>query len=260
MGEVRIVSLGSGSRGNATLVEFRDTRVLIDAGLSARDLAGRLARVRVDPASLAAILLSHEHHDHARGAERFSNLHRIPVACSAATLAAMNLAPQHFARWLPFESGVPLALDGITVHPFAVPHDAADPVGFVLDSGGLRVGVVTDIGHATTVVLERLKRCHALVLESNHDDELLRTGPYPWHLKQRVSGRLGHLSNDEAAAVLRRVAGDELSAVVLVHLSEKNNTPALARAAAGRALADAGQARVDMRVAPQRVPAPAVEL
>lgn len=255
---VRVVTLGSGSRGNATLVDLAGTRVLVDAGLSARDLAGRLEAIGVAPEELSAILLSHEHHDHARGAERFSVRHRVPVACSPDTLAAMNLHPRHLGGWIPIHGGARVELDGVAVRPFAVPHDAADPLGFVLERDGRAVGVVTDLGHPTTLVKESLRGCAVLVVESNYDEGMLENGPYPRRLKQRIKDRHGHLSNAQAASVLRYAATHATEAVVLVHLSEKNNTPALARAAAASALAEAGRGRVQMRVATQRHPAAAV--
>ncbi len=257
---VRVVVLGSGSRGNATLVEFGERRVLVDAGLSARDLERRLRAVGIEPGSIAAILLSHEHHDHARGAERFSVRHRVPVACSRSTLAAMNLSHVHLAGFVPLETGTPRVIDGVEIVPFAVPHDAADPVGFVVGGEGVRVGIATDLGQATTLVRERLRGCHILVVEANHDEHMLLDGPYPWHLKQRVGGSLGHLSNAESAEMLRDAVDDRCQAVVLAHLSEKNNTPALARAAAARALAEAGRHRIQMRVATQTRPATPVVL
>jgi phosphoribosyl 1,2-cyclic phosphodiesterase len=256
----RVVPLGSGSSGNATLVTFGSKRILIDAGLSARDLALRLAAVGVEPGSLDAILLSHEHHDHARGLERFAVRHKIPVFSTPETLAALNLAPLHLAAWHPFDPGAPFEVEGVRVEPFVVPHDAVNPVGFVLEGEGVRVGIATDLGHATTLVIERLKGCHVLLVEANHDDDLLVRGPYPWALKQRIGGRLGHLSNVEAAALVSAVAGDDCRAVVLAHLSDRNNTAALARRAVSEALYHAGRKRYDMRVAERSRPTPEVVL
>ena len=247
---LRVVPLGSGSGGNATLVELGPARVLVDAGLSARSLARRLAGLGVEPRSLDAILLSHEHGDHARGAAGFSKRFGVAVHGASETLDALDLSPVHLASWLPFLPGEPFDVRGIRVDPFPVPHDAARPVGFVLGWNGSRVGVATDLGHATTLVIERLRGCDVLVIESNYDPEMLRDGPYPWALKQRVAGRTGHLSNLEAAELLRDVVDDRLKAVVLAHLSEHNNTPELARRTAGR--------RAAMRVARARGPTPAV--
>jgi len=256
---MRFIPLGSGSSGNSTLVEFGKTRLLVDAGLSARELGRRLEGIGVDPVSVTAILFTHEHSDHTRGAERLSRRYGIPVFCFVETLEAMNCSPVHFADWQPLnEEGELLDVGEVRVEPFPIPHDAARPVGFVLHGEGLRVGIATDLGHATTLVTERLRGCHVLMLESNHDDRMLQEGPYPWHLKQRVSGRLGHLSNREAAALIGRTVGEECGAVVLAHLSKKNNTSALARDAASSALQDLGRVRIEMRVAAARSPTPAV--
>lgn len=255
-----MVPLGSGSQGNATLVEFEQARLLVDAGLSARALTARLKAVGVAAGEIDAILLSHEHQDHARGAETFSMKHGVPVICSTETLEAMDLSPIHFASWIPLAEGEPQRLGRVRVEAFPVPHDAARPVGFVVAADGVRVGIATDLGHATTVVLERLRGCDVVMIESNHDPLLLRDGPYPLYLKQRVAGRMGHLSNPEAAAVLKHTVSGNCRAVVLAHLSERNNTPELASRTAKRALAAAGFPRVAVRVAPPRSPGPAVLL
>jgi len=248
-GALRLFPIASGSKGNATLLEFGSTRVLVDAGLSARRLALRLQELGLEPGDVELILLSHEHTDHTRGAELFSKRHGTPVACCWETLEAMDRSPEHFRGWQPLSPGETLDLGKVKVLPFPVPHDAARPVGFVVEGEGLRVGMVTDLGHATTLVRERLRGCDVLMVESNHDDRMLMDGPYPWHLKQRVSGRLGHLSNHEAASLLGDTAGKDCRAVVLAHLSESNNTPALARQAAASALEAIGNRRVEMRVA-----------
>jgi phosphoribosyl 1,2-cyclic phosphodiesterase len=257
---LRVVPLASGSRGNATLVEAGVTRLLVDAGVSARSLARRLEGQGVAPRSLAAILLSHEHQDHASGAEAFSRRHGVPVVCSAATLAALDRSPDHLAEWIALPEAAPLELGDFRIEAFPLPHDAARPVGFVLRAAGLRVALATDFGHATTLIVERLRGANAFLIESNHDELMLRDGPYPWQLKQRVAGRMGHLSNVDAADLLQRVADDACQAVVLAHLSEHNNTPELARRAAAQALVRAGVKRAAMRVAAARGPTPAVEI
>ncbi len=257
---VRILPLGSSSSGNAILLEFGSTRLLVDAGLSSRELTCRLEAVGVSPSALSCILLTHEHHDHSRGVERFSARHRVPVLCVPETLEAMNLSPIHLSAWSPIAPGRPFDLGGVRVDPFPVPHDAAAPVGFVLAGEGVRVGVAVDLGYATNLVVERLRGCHVLLVESNHDDGMLEAGPYPWQLKQRIGGRMGHLSNADAAALLARVADDACRAVILAHLSERNNTPALARSAASSALAVAGRKRYEMRVAEARRPSVALVL
>ncbi len=257
---VRVLPLGSGSSGNATLLEFGSCRVLVDAGIAARTLAERLRAVGVEPSSISAILISHEHHDHACGVARFSSRERVPVLSTHETLEALELSPAHLAEWRPIEPGRKVDLGTVAVDAFEIPHDAARPVGFVVEGEGVRVGIATDLGHATTVVIERLRGCHVLVLEANHDDAMLQNGPYPWHLKQRVGGRMGHLSNEEAARVVERVTDDACRGVVLAHLSERNNTPTLARDAVARALARAGHRRVEMRIAAARRPTPPLVL
>jgi len=257
---LRVVPLGSGSRGNATLVEFGATRLLVDAGLSARALTRRLAEIGVEASTVAGIFISHEHQDHARGVELFSKKNAIPVCCSRATLDALDLAPRHLGGWCELPAGGSCELDSVVVRTFPVPHDAAEPVGFILQGDGIRVGVATDLGHATSQVLEQLRGCHVLMIESNYDPGMLRRGGYPRTLQQRVSGRTGHLSNDEAAALLRHTIDDSCQAVILAHLSENNNTPLLARKSAAQALDTAGQLGVALRVAVADAPTLAVQL
>ena len=246
---MRFVSLASGSQGNATLVEFGETRLLIDAGLTLKELLSRLKACEIEPASISAILLSHEHQDHARGAQRFSTRFGVPVVASWDTLEGMDRSPQAFAGWIDLPSGNAVTIGDVSVVSFPVPHDAAAPVGFVLESAGIRVGVATDLGHATPQVAERLAGCDLLMIESNHDSLLLRDGPYPWRLKDRVSGKLGHLSNSEAAALIKHIVDERCRCIVLAHLSEKNNTPELARTSALRALHARGRGGVDVKIA-----------
>ncbi len=250
---VVVAPLASGSPGNATLVAIGRTRLLVDAGLSSRGVTERLEAIGVDPSSLACILLSHEHDDHARGARRFSLRHRVPVACTSETLAALDLSHRSVASWQPLESGRSLTVGDARITPFPVPHDAVRPLGFLLEGEGVRVAIATDLGCPTSLVMDRMGACDLLVLESNHDETMLRDGPYPWPLKQRIAGRLGHLSNEQAAALVRRAAEGGCRAVVLAHLSERNNTPELARASAMRALAGA-RSRVELRIASCRRP------
>jgi phosphoribosyl 1,2-cyclic phosphodiesterase len=257
---MRFIPLGSGSKGNATLVECGSTRLLVDAGLSARALGNRLAAVGVAAKQIDCILLSHDHSDHVRGAERFSSLHGVPVVCFIETLEAMDRSPHHFASWSSLPENGPMTVGDFSIESFPVPHDAAKPVGFIVHGEGLRLAMATDLGHATTLVLERLRGSQLIMIESNHDEEMLKNGPYPWQLKQRVAGRTGHLSNDAAASILEEVVEDCCQAVVLAHLSARNNRPELARRTAARALAAAGRKRVSMRVASAGGPTPALHL
>jgi phosphoribosyl 1,2-cyclic phosphodiesterase len=264
---MRVVPLASGSRGNATLVEFDrpghlfgPTRLLVDAGIAAREIARRLEQVGVTPASIRALLLSHEHEDHARGAASFSRRHGVPVLSTAGTLDALDASPSHFAGWHRLVAGRTVPIDGVEVEPFTVSHDAADPLGFVVRGAGLRFGIATDLGQATAEVVERLRGCHVLMVESNHDDRMLAAGPYPRQLKRRVAGPLGHLSNEEAGSLVAQTAVSECRVVVLAHLSEQNNTEALARRAVGGALRRAGFRVPEIRVACSGGPTPPVAL
>ena len=246
---MRFLPLASGSQGNATVVEFGGTRLLIDAGLPLKELLARLEASRIEPQSIAAVLLSHEHQDHVRGAQRFSKRFGVPVAANWATLEGMDRSPQAFEGWIDLPVGRTVTIGEAAVVSFPVPHDAAAPVGFVLEGDGVRVGVATDLGHVTPQIAERLAGCDLLMIESNHDPLLLRDGPYPWRLKDRVSGKLGHLSNSEAAALIKHSAGERCRCIVLAHLSEKNNTPELARASALRALRARGRSQIELKVA-----------
>lgn len=221
---MRLCLLASGSKGNSIYLETGDTRLLIDAGCSGREIVERLLSIDVDPASLHAILVSHEHGDHIRGVGTLARRLKIPVLISYPTLAGSS---KLFARTSPleFESGYSFAFRDLQIDPFPITHDACDPVGFVLESGEGKVGIATDLGIATRLVKEKLKGCRALVLEANHDEEMLLNGPYPWHLKQRIKSRHGHLSNNESMELLGDILHEELKGVFLAHLSEVNNHP-----------------------------------
>lgn len=234
---MRLAVLGSGSAGNAVVVESGRARLMIDAGFSCRELEARLAAIDVPPATLDAVLLTHEHEDHIRGAVRFARRHGVPVCASSGTLDALALGedppPVRILR-----SGALSEVGGFVVEPFGLPHDAREPLGLVLeDRFGRRVGLVADLGTRSRLAWGRLSGLDALVLEANHDLDMLRNGPYPWPLKQRVASRHGHLSNRDAAEGLRELAGDRLGIVVLYHLSRTNNTAALALATVSEELA-----------------------
>lgn len=234
---LRMVVLGSGSGGNAVVVESGGRRLLIDAGFSSRELTRRLALVGVEPASLSALVLTHEHVDHCRGAARFARRHRLPVFATAGTLREIDFDGETARGATVLRSGEPCEIAGFLVEPFLLPHDAREPIGAVLeDSAGRRLGLVADCGTHSHLAWARLRDLDILVMETNHDLDMLRNGPYPWPLKQRVAGRHGHLSNREAAAGLPELLCDRLRWVVLYHLSRTNNLPALAAATLGEAL------------------------
>jgi len=233
---VRFASIGSGSEGNGLVVEAGRTRVLVDCGFGVRDTVARLARIGVEPASLSAILVTHEHNDHVGGVASFAGRYGIPVWSTFGTLTMMGDRFEGVAQVYGFDSHDDFAIGDLTVHPFPVPHDAREPVQFVLSDGVYRVGMLTDIGGSTPFVQSCLSGCDALVLECNHDLDLLAESGYPWSLKQRISGRFGHLHNEAAAALLAALDTSKLQHVVAAHLSQQNNTPAKARAALAGAL------------------------
>lgn len=234
---MRFASLASGSSGNALVVEADDTRVMLDCGLGAREVERRLARRGLAPADLAAIVLTHEHGDHADGALAFARRHGLPVWMTYGTwraLAADESVPSADVNVL--DSHRTFAVGGLEVHPFPVPHDAREPVQFVFSDGGRRLGVLTDAGASTPHIEMMLSGCQALVLECNHDSGLLDRGPYPARLKERIRGGYGHLANEAAARLLAALDNRGLRHVVAAHLSQQNNAPGLARAALAGAL------------------------
>ncbi|HZD77804.1 MAG TPA: MBL fold metallo-hydrolase [Acidobacteriaceae bacterium] len=282
---MRMTVLASGSKGNSTLIATRRTRILVDAGLSCREILRRMHTAGEDPRSLDAILITHEHQDHVQGVAVLARKLGIPVYFTEMTHRAWIrwLRPSKrtsYAEWLRqrqqgaasgersststavaeetelcepatverdpaalpavayFEAGKRFVVGDIDVEPFTIPHDAADPVGFVFVGEGVRIGFATDLGYMPANARQALRRCDLLMLESNHDTEMLRDGPYPWSVKQRVMSRVGHLSNEAAAEFLERNYDGQAAYVILAHLSESNNLPALARVSAERALRD----------------------
>lgn len=243
--------LASGSSGNCTLVEGDRGRVLIDCGLSARAAGRRLASVGCDPKTIDALIVTHEHGDHVGGAGSFSRRFGTPIYTSSGTAAAANLSPDDVAALRIIAAGQGFEAGGMRHHPFTVPHDAADNVGLIVECDGTRLGYVTDLGHLTPLVTERLRECDVLVAEANHDTEMLVGGPYPWSVKQRILSRHGHLSNDEMAQLVAAVASTRTRKVFLAHLSTTNNRPGLALSACRRALAAAGRQGVAVEAATQ---------
>ncbi|MCI5062062.1 MAG: MBL fold metallo-hydrolase [Algiphilus sp.] len=237
MPALRFAVLGSGSRGNATLISCGGTRLLIDCGFTIEDTCQRLARLGEDASSLTAILVTHEHGDHLRGVGPLSRRFGIPVWMTPGTYAAARsragttLAPPHY-----FDPHTPFAVGDLHVTPLPVPHDAREPSQFVVGDGARRLGVLSDAGHVTPHMVDSLHGVDALLLEANHDPTMLAEGPYPASLKARVGGGLGHLSNAQSAALAGAMDGSRLRHVALTHLSEQNNTPDLARCAVAEAL------------------------
>jgi phosphoribosyl 1,2-cyclic phosphodiesterase len=253
---VRLVVLGSGSAGNATCIEADGARVLIDAGFSARDLAARLQAVGVAPHRLDGVVITHEHADHVRGAALFSRTHRVPVWCTAATYRAAGLGRQGLFAHREVEAGVPFAVGGLRLVPFRVPHDAVETVGYRVESNGTRIGYATDLGHDAAEVRAALGGCDLLVLEANHDVDMLRRGPYPQGIKDRVLSRHGHLDNETTAGLLGDLTEGRTRAVVLAHLSRTNNSPGLALDAARRRFERLGRRVPALHAAEQFAPSP----
>jgi len=283
---MRMTVLASGSKGNSTLVCSSRTRILVDAGLSCRELLKRMQMANEDPAAIDALLITHEHQDHVQGVAVLARKLGVPVYFTQATHRAwMRWMMPHkrmtYAAWLAqrqqdlaqrqaeeagvvaeeeeaacaeespkqedpcrlpgveyFAAGSGFSIGDIAVTPFTIPHDAADPVGFVFEADGVRMAIATDLGYIPPNVKMAIRNCDVLMLESNHDLEMLRDGPYPWSVKQRVMSRVGHLSNEAASDFLEKNYDGNASYVVLAHLSECNNLPELARVTAERALRD----------------------
>jgi phosphoribosyl 1,2-cyclic phosphodiesterase len=235
--------LASGSRGNSAIVSSTRTRILVDAGISCRETFKRLKAEGNDPCSLAAIVITHEHCDHIYGLAVLARKLKVPVFMTGATHQAWVRAMRDengktagLTRLEVFSSGHSFQIGDIQVTPFTIPHDAADPVGFTFRAEGVKLGFATDLGYMPASVKDHLRGCDVLVMESNHDVEMLRVGPYPWSVKQRVMSRVGHLSNDALAEFFAKDYDGGAAYVVLAHLSEQNNHPELARRAAEKAL------------------------
>lgn len=222
---MRVCLLASGSKGNAIFIETRETGLLLDAGLSAKELNRRMEQINSGGDQLHGLLVSHEHQDHCRGLGPMARRYKTPVFMHQKT---RNALPQLGALddHREFEPGESFAYRDLDIETIPLTHDAELTVGYVISTAQGKVGVVTDLGLATRLVVDRLRGCRVLILESNHDEDLLRDGPYPWHLKQRIRSRHGHLSNRDCSALLQSLLWEGLDAVFLAHMSETNNTPA----------------------------------
>ncbi len=219
-----ICPLASGSKGNSLFVSCRNNSILIDAGLSGIEIERRLNILNISPESLTAIIITHEHSDHIKGAGILSRRFKIPVYITEQTYEACRTLGK-IEDLCFFQCGVSFEIDQILVSPFSTSHDAIDPVGLTMEYNGHKIGIATDLGIVTTLVKEHLKNSNILYLESNHDIDMLINGSYPWHLKQRIKGRTGHLSNMDAGILVSELRTDALKHVILAHLSEENNCP-----------------------------------
>lgn len=220
---MRFCVLGSGSKGNCTYVTANDTSILIDAGFSGVEIESRLANIGAKAAELSAILVTHEHGDHVRGVAVLSRRFNIPVYANKPTVDAAGKYLQKLYTYKPFSTGTPFKVNHLDIHPFAVSHDTADPVGFTIDDGISKMGYCTDTGTISKLIYHHLSTCRGIVIECNHDLEMLRNGHYPVHVQQRVRSQCGHLANPQAIELLGKLSSENLEKVILAHISESNN-------------------------------------
>jgi phosphoribosyl 1,2-cyclic phosphodiesterase len=257
---MRFSVLASGSGGNACYVGTAQTSIMIDAGLSRRELLGRLELIEVNPKTLDALIITHEHTDHVKGAGPLARLLDIPVYINAPTLKKSIKTLGNISKPIPLHTGQPITINDLRIETFTKCHDAVDPMGLTISSNGVRLGLITDLGRSTRLVEERLKNCHSLVMEFNYDPTMLEEGPYPLHLKKRIRGPEGHLSNQQAGKLLQAVAHKGLQRVVLAHLSEINNQKKKAIQEAKDALSREGVKSTVVLVSRQDCPTSMVEL
>ncbi|HXT10790.1 MAG TPA: MBL fold metallo-hydrolase [Candidatus Angelobacter sp.] len=278
---VRLTILGSGSSGNCAYVETDEARILVDAGFSARQIRQRLATIGRTPENLTGILITHEHSDHICGLLALAHKLKLPVYCNRATQEATlwtfkakwsNQKNPSLAGldgrdvkgqldWRLFQTGDSFELNDVVVETFSIPHDAQDPVGFLLRNNGTKIGFTTDLGHVTKLVIDRIRTANVLVLEANHDVKMLQECPRrPWSLKQRILGRHGHLSNEAAAEAVTEIMSADLRHLYLGHLSRECNRPELAHRVVNDCLQKLGAAHVALAVTSQDVPCPTLSL
>jgi phosphoribosyl 1,2-cyclic phosphodiesterase len=242
---IKLCVLASGSSGNCTFIGTQTTRILIDAGLSAKKTAERLAEIGEKPEDLDAICVTHEHGDHIAGIRVLQKKHGVPVYANAGTFEGIRTARQGGeVTCRQFTTGSAFQIGDLCLEPFSIPHDAYEPVGFVIRSAGSSIGLATDIGIVTNLLREKLRACEVVVIESNHDEAMVHEAARPWSLKQRILSNQGHLSNRASAGLIAEIAGEGLKHLFLAHLSGDCNSPSHARRAFETVLADAGHDHV----------------
>jgi phosphoribosyl 1,2-cyclic phosphodiesterase len=255
--------LGSGSAGNSALIATDHSKILVDGGLSARQIVLRLEQCGVTPEQLDGVLLTHEHGDHVCGLEVLCRKLEVPIYANSQTAEAVRSGcslDQH-AHWRIFRTGTEFKIHDVTVQTFPVPHDAVDPVGFAFYAGSSGLGFITDLGYATKMIVERLRHVHTLVIETNHDEKLLQSDLHrPWPVKQRIMSRHGHLSNAAAAMVIEELLPGKVDRVVLGHLSRDCNTPELALQTVRNALAKSGKIDIEVFCAAQSQISPCFQI
>jgi phosphoribosyl 1,2-cyclic phosphodiesterase len=248
-----LTMLGSGSAGNSALIATDHCRLLVDGGLSARQILLRLALCGITPNELDGVLLTHEHGDHVCGLEVFCRKFQVPIYCNALTAEAVRFCSLGEHRnWRIFRTGGSFSICDITVESFPIPHDAVEPVGYTFHAGSSALGYVTDLGQATRLTIERLRQVQTLLIETNHDEKLLQNDPHrPWPVKQRIQSRHGHLSNAAAASVIAQLLPGKIARVVLGHLSRDCNSPELAAGTVRTELEKIGRADIEIFCAAQ---------
>jgi phosphoribosyl 1,2-cyclic phosphodiesterase len=254
IGVFSLTMLGSGSAGNSALVATSHCKILVDGGLSARQIVLRLEQCEVAPDQLDGVLLTHEHGDHVCGLEVLCRKFDLPIYCNALTAEAIRCdgSLNRHRNWRIFRTGAEFSIYDILVQSFPVPHDAVDPLGFAFHAGRRSLGFITDLGYATKMLIERLREVHTLVIETNHDEKLLQNDPHrPWPVKQRIQSRHGHLSNNAAATVIEQLLPGKIERVVLGHLSRDCNTPELALGVVSALLAKCGDIDLEVYCATQ---------
>ncbi len=258
---VQFTILGSGSGGNCAYLETGEVRLLIDAGFSGRQIRQKLAAISRAPETLSGILITHEHSDHISGLVGLAARLNLPIYCNGQTREAIEAQLQIKIHCQLFETGQSFEIGDVRVDTFSVPHDAIDPVGFLLRTTCGQIGFLTDLGHVTKLIVERIRHCNVLVLETNHDVQMLQDDPRrPWSLKQRILSRHGHLSNEAAADVAEKICSAELQHLFLGHLSRDCNTPKLANGAVDGRLKKIGANHVSVQITSQENPCPTLHL
>lgn len=258
---VQFTILGSGSTGNCSYLETDEIRLLIDAGFSGKQIRERLASIQRTPERLTGILLTHEHSDHTQGIKTIAVKHQIPVYCNRLTKESIERQVQKPVPFQVFSTGSTFEIGDVTIDTFSIPHDAYDPVGFLLRTPAGNIGYLTDLGHATRMIIERVRPANILVLEANYDRKLLQEDTRrPWSTKQRIMSRHGHLSNDSAADVAEKIVTESLRHIYLCHLSQDCNDPELAHATVSKRLKEAGANHVTIETVTQKHPSPTLTL
>lgn len=254
---IRFCSLGSGSSGNASFIGNGKKGLLLDAGFSGKELKARMSAAGIDAGEIAGIVLSHEHTDHCKGAGIMARALGVPLFINERTWEKVKHMAGKVADVVFIANGVEIEIGGLSVAPFSIPHDAADPSAFVFTAGGTRLAFITDTGYPTGLMAQKIKDADYMALEANHDPAMLKAGPYPWELKQRIASRTGHLSNDDCRSLLGDAVHANLQGVTFAHLSETNNNPDLVRLM-GRQLLDTG--KIPFEVATQSRPGPLITI